>query len=111
MAMVFILAAPRPLAQPNVLASITFTCSRTSRSARRDVSFFWYMNQTDRPAAPARGQLMDHVALSVANLDAWVEKLRAEDVVFLEPPYVLAGMRAVIIEGPSREAIELVEIK
>jgi catechol 2,3-dioxygenase-like lactoylglutathione lyase family enzyme len=76
-----------------------------------DVSFFWYMNQTDTPAEPTRGQLMDHVALGVANLDAWIEKLRAENVTFLEQFYLVAGMRAVMIEGPSREAIELVELK
>ena len=38
-------------------------------------------------------------------------KLRAEGVTFLEPPYALGGHRAVLIEGPSREAIELVEIR
>jgi catechol 2,3-dioxygenase-like lactoylglutathione lyase family enzyme len=76
-----------------------------------DVSFFWYMNQGSAPAAPTRGQLMDHVALSVADLDAWVAKLEAENVTFLEKPYSIGGFRAVMIEGPSREAIELVEVK
>jgi catechol 2,3-dioxygenase-like lactoylglutathione lyase family enzyme len=76
-----------------------------------DVSFFWYMNQTDRPAAPTRGQLMDHVALSVADLDAWIAKLEAAHVRFLEQPYALGGHRAAMIEGPSREAIELIEVK
>jgi catechol 2,3-dioxygenase-like lactoylglutathione lyase family enzyme len=76
-----------------------------------DVSFFWYMNQTDRPAAPTRGQLMDHVALSVSDLDAWIAKLEAAAVTFLERPYTIGGLRAVMIEGPSREAIELVEVK
>jgi hypothetical protein len=32
-------------------------------------------------------------------------------VTFLEAPYRLGDTRAVIIEGPSREAIELVEVK
>jgi hypothetical protein len=54
---------------------------------------------------------MDHVALSVSNLDAWVAKLRSENVRFLEQPYRLGDTRAVMIEGPSREAIELVEVK
>jgi hypothetical protein len=40
-----------------------------------------------------------------------VEKLRGEDVMFLEEPYRLGDTRAAMIEGPSREAIELVEIK
>ena len=76
-----------------------------------DVSLFWYMNQTGTPAASTRGHLMDHVALSVANLEAWIAKLRAEKVTFLEQPYMLGGHRAILIEGPSREAIELIEVK
>lgn len=76
-----------------------------------DVSFFWYMNQSDTPAASTRGQLMDHVALSVSDLDAWVGELRAAKITFLEPPYTVGSLRAVMIEGPSREAIELIEVK
>ena len=53
---------------------------------------------------------MDHIALGVADLDAWIAKLRAENVTFLEQPYAVGGHRAVMIEGPSREAIELLEI-
>ena len=76
-----------------------------------DVSLFWYMNQGAAPAAPTREHLMDHIALSVADLDAWIAKLKADQVTFLEQPYVIGDLRAVMIEGPSREAIELVEIK
>lgn len=76
-----------------------------------DVSLFWYMNQGSTPAAPSRGHLMDHIALSVTDLDAWVAKLRAGGVTFLQPPYTVGEHRAVMIEGPSREAIELLEIK
>jgi hypothetical protein len=47
----------------------------------------------------------------VANLDAWIAKLRAESVVILEPPYKVGEYRAVMIEGPSHEAIELIEIR
>jgi catechol 2,3-dioxygenase-like lactoylglutathione lyase family enzyme len=76
-----------------------------------DVSMNWYMRQTDKPLVGTRGHLMDHVALSVGNLDAWVAKLKNEGVKFLEQPYRLGDTRAVMIEGPSREAIELVEAK
>jgi len=75
-----------------------------------DVAFLWYMRQGDRPLVSTRGQLYDHIALSVADLDAWVAKLRGEGVRFLEEPYTLGDTRAVMIEGPSREALELVEI-
>jgi catechol 2,3-dioxygenase-like lactoylglutathione lyase family enzyme len=74
-----------------------------------DVSLFWYMNQTDTPAVSPRGHLMDHIALSVGDLDAWIVRLRAGNVTFLEQPYRLGGHRAIMIEGPSREAIELIQ--
>lgn len=63
------------------------------------------------PAGSTRGHLIDHYALSVADLDAWLAKLTTERVTILEPPYTIGGLRAFMIEGPSREAIELVEVK
>jgi catechol 2,3-dioxygenase-like lactoylglutathione lyase family enzyme len=75
-----------------------------------DVAFPCYMRQGEQPLASTRGQLYDHIALSVADLDAWVAKLRGEGVRFLEEPYKLGDTRAVMIEGPSREALELVEV-
>lgn len=74
-----------------------------------DVALPCYMNQGARPLVGTRGQLYDHIALGVAELDAWVTKLRGEGVRFLEAPYALGDTRAVMIEGPSREALELVE--
>jgi hypothetical protein len=74
-----------------------------------DVALIWYANQGDRPLAGSRGQLQDHIALSVTDLDAWIDKLRSEGVTLLEDPYPLGDTRAVMIEGPSREALELVE--
>src|ERR1700720_2395777 len=76
-----------------------------------DVALTWYMRQGDRPLVSTRGHVYDHVALSVADLDGWIAKLRGEGVTFLEGPYRLGDTRAVMIEGPSREAIELVEVK
>jgi len=76
-----------------------------------DVALTWYIRQGERPLAPTRGHLYDHIALGVADLDPWIAKLRDEGVVFLEGPYRLGDTRAVMIEGPSREAIELVEVK
>jgi len=76
-----------------------------------DVSLYFYMNQGSTPFGPTRGQLMDHFAVSVSDLDAWIAKLKAEKVTFLEQPYTVGGLRAVMIEGPSKEAIEIVEVK
>jgi catechol 2,3-dioxygenase-like lactoylglutathione lyase family enzyme len=75
-----------------------------------DVSLFMYMNQTGTPLASTRGHLMDHFGLRVASLDPWLAKLRAERVTVLQPPYQVGPYRAVLIEGPSQEAIELIEI-
>jgi catechol 2,3-dioxygenase-like lactoylglutathione lyase family enzyme len=74
-----------------------------------DVALNSYMNPADRPLVSTRGHLVDHFALSVTNLDAWIAKLRSEGVKFLEQPYKIGSTRAIMIEGPSREAIELVE--
>jgi len=75
-----------------------------------DVALPWYLRQGDRPLVSSRGHVYDHIALSVGDLDAWVAKLRGERVTFLEEAYELGDTRAVMIEGPSREALELVEI-
>lgn len=75
-----------------------------------DVVLTWYANQGEQPLVSPRGQLQDHIALSVTDLDAWVAKLRDEGVTFLEQPYALGDTRAFMIEGPSREALELVEV-
>ena len=76
-----------------------------------DVSLNWYVNQADSPLVGTRGHMADHFALSVSDLDAWVAKLRAEGVKILENPYKIGDSRALMIEGPSREAIELVEVR
>lgn len=74
-----------------------------------DVAFLIYPNQGEEPLAVSRGQLQDHLALAVTDLDAWRHKLEDEGVTILEAPYRLGETRAFMIEGPSREAIELVE--
>ena len=76
-----------------------------------DVSMGGYMRQGDRPLVGTRGHVADHVGLGVANLDAWLGKLRGENVKILEPPHKLGETRAFMIEGPSKEAIEIVEVK
>ena len=75
-----------------------------------DVALMWYPKQDERTLVSTRGHLLDHIGLGVADLDAWVAKLRSEDVPILEGPYVLGDTHAVMIEGPSREALELVQL-
>ena len=74
-----------------------------------DLALPWYMRQGDQPLASTRGHLYDRFALSVTDLDAWVDKLRNEGIDVREGPYQLGETRAVMISGPSQEAIELVE--
>lgn len=76
-----------------------------------DVAMMWYERQGDQPLVSTRGHLADHVGLSVTNFDAWIAKLQREGVKFLQKPYKFGDTRAVMIEGPSREALELVEVK
>jgi hypothetical protein len=59
----------------------------------------------------SRGHLVDHWALSVADLSATVARLKSEQVKFLEEIHPWGNMRAAMIEGPDRIAIELVEVK
>jgi catechol 2,3-dioxygenase-like lactoylglutathione lyase family enzyme len=75
-----------------------------------DVVLTWYANQGSQPLVSSRGQMQDHIGLSVRDLDAWIAKLRGEGVKILEGPYKRGDTRAMMIEGPSREAIELVEV-
>jgi catechol 2,3-dioxygenase-like lactoylglutathione lyase family enzyme len=58
-----------------------------------------------------RGHIVDHWALSVADLGTTVTRLKSEGVKFLEEIHPWGATRAAMIEGPDRVAIELVEVK
>jgi hypothetical protein len=58
-----------------------------------------------------RGKLVDHWAVSTADLSATVERLKRENVRFLEEIHPWGTMRAAMIEGPDRIAIEIVEVR
>ena len=83
----------------------------SGRAGYGDVALFWYTRPGGEPLAGTLGQAVDHLAFAVTDLDAWVAKLRRENVRLLRPPYPFGSTRAVLIEGPSREAIELIERK
>jgi len=76
-----------------------------------DVTMTGYVRQSPTPLVSTRGHSADHVGLSVKNLDAWLAKLRRENVTVLMEPYKLGDTRAAMIEGPSKAALELVEVK
>jgi hypothetical protein len=75
-----------------------------------DIAMNWYV-RPGPPLVSTRGHLADHIALSVGNLDAWYGKLKGEGVKILMEPYKLDSTRAFMVEGPSKEALELVEVK
>jgi hypothetical protein len=115
-------AAPAPTAEncktprANEPSWPSLTKNGTYRSPTGGVSFSgvamnWYPNQGAMPLAATRGHLIDHVGLAVSDLDAWIAKLKAENVTILEQPHRLGDTRAAMIQGPSREAIELVEVR
>jgi hypothetical protein len=58
-----------------------------------------------------RGKIVDHWAVSTADLDATVARLKRENVKFLEDEHAWGNGRAAMIEGPDRVAIEIVEIR
>jgi hypothetical protein len=58
-----------------------------------------------------RGKIVDHWAISTADLSATVARLKSEGVKFLEEIHPWGNSRAAMIEGPDRIAIEIVEVK
>ena len=64
-----------------------------------------------RLRAPTRGQVIDHMGLSVSDLTATVARLKSEGVKFLEEPHAWGDTRAAMVEGPDQVAIELIEVK
>jgi catechol 2,3-dioxygenase-like lactoylglutathione lyase family enzyme len=63
------------------------------------------------PYVSPRGQVVDHFALSVPDLDATVARLKSEGVKVTQDIHQWGTMHAAMIEGPDLVAIELVEVK
>lgn len=63
----------------------------------------------DRPLVPSRGQVLDHVAFSVEDVEAWRAWL-GDRVTIIEELHDFDGGQAFMFEGPDRLAIEFVEI-
>ena len=76
-----------------------------------DVAFYILPRQGTRPLVSTRGQAVDHMGLSVADLSATIVRLKREGVKFLEEQHAWGTTQAAMIEGPDSVAIELVEVK
>jgi len=65
--------------------------------------------EVDEPLVPSRGQVLDHVAFEVEDLDAWVVWLEQQGVTFLERRTPFGDGWRAIVEGPDRLAVGLVQ--
>lgn len=66
----------------------------------------------DRKAfEPTKGRVVDHIGISVENLDDAIAKLRKEGVTVTDEPRSIAGgkVKFAFIEGPDKMRIEIVE--
>jgi catechol 2,3-dioxygenase-like lactoylglutathione lyase family enzyme len=53
--------------------------------------------------------VIDHVAVSVDNLDQTLARLRAEGVTVLTAPRTTSGMRSAFVQAPDHMELEIVE--
>lgn len=67
--------------------------------------------RTEPPLVSSRGQRADHVAIACADLERTLVELRRRGVRVLGEPASVGDLRAAMIEGPDRLAIELVEVR
>jgi hypothetical protein len=81
-------------------------------------SWAWYTRQcrsgrcgagNDKPLAPSKGQVVDHVALVYPNLDAIIAHLKATGVAVLKGPYPFGQTKAIMIEDLDGLSLELIE--
>ena len=54
---------------------------------------------------------MEHIAIDTDELDAIVEKLKAQDIHILEETIVSGGRRVCFFEGPDGVQLEFIEMK
>ncbi len=60
---------------------------------------------------PTKGRVVDHIGISVPNLDEAIAKLRKEGVTITDEPRSIAGgkVKFAFIEGPDKMRIEIIE--
>jgi catechol 2,3-dioxygenase-like lactoylglutathione lyase family enzyme len=60
---------------------------------------------------PTKGRVVDHIGISVDNLDDAIARLRKEGVTVTEEPRSIAGgkVKFAFIEGPDKMRIEIIE--
>jgi catechol 2,3-dioxygenase-like lactoylglutathione lyase family enzyme len=60
---------------------------------------------------PTKGRVVDHIGISVPNLDEAIAKLKKEGVTVTDEPRAIAGgkVKFAFIEGPDKMRIEIIE--
>jgi catechol 2,3-dioxygenase-like lactoylglutathione lyase family enzyme len=98
-----------PFAAPSEPLGVIRSPAATVRFG--EVSLIIYPRQRPGPLVSPRGHVVDHIALSVADLTGTLERLRKAGVKVLEEPHLFGNskVRAAMIEGPDAIAIELIE--
>jgi catechol 2,3-dioxygenase-like lactoylglutathione lyase family enzyme len=59
--------------------------------------------------APTDDHVLSHVAFSVSNLDAWLQRLRDQKVEIVSEPAVTLGFKSFFARGPDGMLLELVQ--
>lgn len=100
-----------PFAAPSEPLGVIRSPATTVRFG--DISLIIYPQQRPTKLVSPRGHVVDHIALSVADLTETLDRLRKEGVKVLEEPrpFGTSKSRAAMIEGPDAIVIELIETK
>jgi catechol 2,3-dioxygenase-like lactoylglutathione lyase family enzyme len=100
-----------PFAAPSEPLGVIRSPAATVRFG--DISLIIYPQQKPDKLVSPLGRVIDHIAFSVTDLTALLERLRAADIKVLEEPHPFGKSTtlAAVIEGPDAIAIELIEMK
>ena len=100
-----------PFAAPSEPLGVIRSPAATVRFG--EVNLIIYPRQRPGPLVSPRGHVVDHIALTVADVSAALARLRKSGVKVLEEPHRFGNSktRATMVEGPDKIAIELVEGK
>jgi catechol 2,3-dioxygenase-like lactoylglutathione lyase family enzyme len=100
-----------PFAAPSEPLGVIRSPAATARLG--EINLIIYPRQRPGPLVSPRGQVVDHIAVSVPDVAAALDRLRRSGVKVLEEPrrFGKSQFRAAMIEGPDSIAIELVEAK
>ncbi len=98
-----------PFAAPSEPLGVIRSPATTVRFG--EISLIIYPQQRPAKLVSTRGHAVDHIALSISDLKATLERLRKENVKVLEEihPFGNSKSKAAMIEGPDTIAIELIE--